>query len=730
MKRKSLLLVVSFLGVLALAAGLFLANSPTLEAQEGDPADAVGEPGTFLTGLFDAWANSPHADYTSEAFRHWDEDGEVEVACAACHSTPGHLDFLGADGSTPGVVDAPSTTLSVVNCEACHNQVAANQTMVTFPSGITIEGIDTDSARCMDCHQGRNSGLSVANAIEEAGLTESPNEVNAEFGFINVHYYPAAATIYGSEVQSGFQFPGNTYFPRNTHVEGYSSCDSCHSPHSLELKVGECATCHEGADTIEGVREIRAVSSMVDYDGDGDMTEGIRGELETMEEILYMAIQTYATEVVGTGIVYGSGYPYFFTDTNGDGEPGEDETIFPNKYATFTPLLLQATYNYQVVHKDPGGYSHNADYHIQLMYDTIMALNAELGDSAMDVTMLTRDSYGHFEYTGEAFRHWDEDGEVSGSCSKCHTAEGLPFFLENGVTIAFEPSTGLACETCHAGAAEGDFSVFMIETVAFPSGAELSYGEESANNICLECHQGRSSGVTIANALANAGVGADEVSEALRFSNPHYFATGASWFGSDANGAYEFEGMEYNTSWEHTRRFDECSDCHNPHSAQVVYEECSDCHENVEGPEDLSAIRAHPDDKDPVDIDGDGDVEEPIMAEMATLEEALYAAIQTYAAETIGTPIGEGAGYPYYFIDTNGDGMIDAEEGQRSNAYATWTPTLLQAVYNYQFVTHAAGGYSHNPDYLMQVMYDTLAVIGGEEAVASFNRPEVVMNED
>jgi hypothetical protein len=30
----------------------------------------------------------------------------------------------------------------------------------------------------------------------------------------------------------------------------------------------------------------------------------------------------------------------------------------------------------------------------------------------------------------------------------------------------------------------------------------------------------------------------------------------------------------------------------------------------------------------------------------------------------------------------------------------------------------------------MQVMYDTLAVIGGEEAVASFNRPEVVMNED
>ena len=46
---------------------------------------------------------------------------------------------------------------------------------------------------------------------------------------------------------------------------------------------------------------------------------------------------------------------------------------------------------------------------------------------------------GHFQYTAEAFRHWDEGGEVEAGCAKCHSAEGLPFLLEHGVSIAQEP---------------------------------------------------------------------------------------------------------------------------------------------------------------------------------------------------------------------------------------------------------------------------------------------------
>ncbi|MFQ3231354.1 MAG: hypothetical protein ACI9DO_002740, partial [Reinekea sp.] len=52
--------------------------------------------------FYEAWVNSPHADFTSEAFAHWNEEDvkAVPESCAACHSTTGHLDFLGADGST------------------------------------------------------------------------------------------------------------------------------------------------------------------------------------------------------------------------------------------------------------------------------------------------------------------------------------------------------------------------------------------------------------------------------------------------------------------------------------------------------------------------------------------------------------------------------------------------------------------------------------------------------
>src|SRR5665647_1360164 len=55
----------------------------------------------------DAWAGSPHADATAEAFRHWDTASPVEVptSCARCHTPTGYMDYLGADGSAVGVVD-------------------------------------------------------------------------------------------------------------------------------------------------------------------------------------------------------------------------------------------------------------------------------------------------------------------------------------------------------------------------------------------------------------------------------------------------------------------------------------------------------------------------------------------------------------------------------------------------------------------------------------------------
>lgn len=714
MKVYRYLLVV---GLLLLTASLAL----WVGAQEPPSDDPLGEPPTFLAGFYEAWVNSPHADVEAEAFVHWDAEGEVPESCATCHTTPGYQDFLGADGSEAGTVDAPAPIGTVINCDACHNQVASSLTAVSFPSGVEITDLG-ESARCMVCHQGRASANSVNAKLEELGLTEEPNAISAELGFINIHYYAAAASLYGYDVHGGYEFDGLGYQKKFRHVEGIDSCTDCHSPHTLEVRVNSCATCHEGVESVEDVLNIRMAGSMVDYDGDGDVEEGIAGEISTLQETLYATIQAYASEVAGAPIIYDEhAYPYFFYDPDGNGAVDEGEAIFDNAYKSFTPLLLKAAYNYQVSKKDPGGYVHNAKYHIELLYDSITVLNEQLSQVA-DTSAMQRDDAGHFNSTGEPFRHWDADGEVPGSCAKCHTAEGLPTYLHNNANIAVEPSDSLACSTCHNSIPE--FTVYEVEEVTFPSGARLSFRSGKENNLCLNCHQGRESTTSVNRVINAAGVGDDEVTDKLTFRNVHYFAAGATLFGGDAQGGYQYEGKEYVGQFEHESPINSCTDCHDQHALTLQVSRCTECHEDVSTVEDVQLIRAEADGVDAVDYDGDGDTDEPVADEIATLRDALLPLIQAYATETTGAGIVyESHSHPYWFIDTNANGVADPEEVNGDNRFVAWTPNLLRAAYNYQYVQKDPGAFAHNADYILQLLYDSLESIGGPDAVASFNRP-------
>lgn len=331
----------------------------------------------------------------------------IPANCATCHSTNGYLDYLGADGSDAGTTDKVAPIGGVVNCNACHAPEAASLTTVTFPSGVEVQGMG-DSTRCMICHQGRASTVQVNAAIERAGLTDKPNEISADLRFVNIHYYAAAATIYGTEAKGGYEYPGKAYQVRYNHVPGFNTCAGCHDPHTLEVKVEACATCHEDVEEVEDLHDVRMQGSLVDYDGDGSIREGIKGEIEGLQEMLLQAIQAYATNITKTPIVYNpSAYPYFLLDANGNGTADADETAGYNAY---TPKLLQAAYNLQVSYKDPGGYAHNASYHIELLFDSIESLNAELGDAAIPLGQANRNDSGHFDTTAEAWRHWMKMG--------------------------------------------------------------------------------------------------------------------------------------------------------------------------------------------------------------------------------------------------------------------------------------------------------------------------------
>jgi hypothetical protein len=645
------------------------------------------------------WGGSGHADKTAEAFNDWNDTNppQVPTGCARCHSTPGYQDYLGADGSAVGTVDAPAPIGTVIDCTACHNEATTTLSSVTFPSGVEVKDLGAE-ARCMVCHQGRQSKVSVDQAITDAGAAD-PNKqdtANTKLSFKNMHYYAAGATLYGGTTMGGYQYDGKSYDIKFAHVQGIDTCIDCHDQHSLQVRTEVCVECHAGIEKAEDFKNIRMMGSTQDYDGDGNVAEGIAGEIEGLQGALYAAIQAYATNA-GAPIVYdGHAHPYFFKDTNGDGTSDPNEAKSANKYAPWTPRLLKVAFNYQVSIKDAGAFAHNAKYIIQLLFDSIEDLDPAL------VASLTRNDAGHFAGSDEQWRHWDEDGKVSGGCSKCHSATGLPFYLQEGVTASQPLSNGLMCTTCHN--AMPEFTRYEVKTVLFPSGAKLDTGDQGSN-LCINCHQGRESTVSVNAKIA--GLDLDTVSSTMKFSNVHYFAAGATLFGTAAKGAYEYDGKTYAGRFAHVSSFDVCTECHETHTGEIDTQPCANpfCH----GTKDVRKIR-----KDARDFDGDGNKTEGLASEVSGVAAVLYKAIQDYAANVAGTAIVyDGHSNPYFFKDANANGQVDEGEG----SYAAWTPRLLRAAYNYQYAQKDPGAFAHNGKYMIQVLSDSIADLGAKVPV-------------
>ncbi len=666
------------------------------------------------------WLTSGHADSLAEAFVHWDEDVPqvVEVDCAKCHSTPGYIDFL-ADG----VVNTAPAVGTTVECEACHTDpetgTLRTHTSVTFPSTEVVENLGPE-ALCMECHQGRESTPDVDEEIADAAPA-TVDTISSDIGFKNVHYFAAAAMQMGTVAKGGYEYSGNTYDARFAHVTGYNSCITCHNPHTLEVELQACNTCHTGT---TDPKNIRYYGSYTDYDGDGNTTEGIYYEIKGLQEKLYEAILAYGTQV-GAPVVYeGHSYPYWFNDTNANGVAEESEATYGNQYRSFTARFLKAAYNYQVSLKDPAGYAHGGKYIIELMYDSIEDLNEAL-TTDIDLDDAHRGDEGHFDGSTEAWRHWDEDGEVSSSCAKCHSAVGLADFIENGENVAAEISNGMLCTTCHTSPP----ATRTITSVTFPSGLTANMGDSS--NICMTCHQGRKSKLSVDTLIA-AGAGP------YSFQNVHYFPVGAVLYGTDVQGGYEFSGKTYSGQrlWpNHNGRFDTCVECHmgtnSPRKelGQSTYgdhnvhkpnpEDCVYCHgQDISQPNPgtdaskfkFSGIRPG----STPDYDGDGNTSEALKYEIIALEEALYAQIQDYATNVVGKPIiYAGGSYPYWFNDTNGNGNVDPGEAIYPNSYKDLDAALLRTTYSLQFSKKEPHGYIHNSRYVAQLLVDSIDALGG-----------------
>jgi hypothetical protein len=151
-------------------------------------------------------------------------------------------------------------------------------------------------------------------------------------------------------------------------------------------------------------------------------------------------------------------------------------------------------------------------------------------------------------------------------------------------------------------------------------------------------------------------------------------------------------------------------------------EDCVDCHgQNPPQPNPgndpkkfkFSGIRMNS-----IDWDGDGNVTEKLGDEILTLENALYAQIQAYGRARSNPVVYDDHSYPYFFEDTNGNGVRDSGENGR---YGFDDKTILRAAYNLQFSKKEPHGYIHNLPYVVQLLIDSIEDLGGD--VSKYVRP-------
>ncbi len=292
----------------------------------------------------------------------------------------------------------------------------------------------------------------------------------------------------------------------------------------------------------------------------------------------------------------------------------------------------------------------------------------------------------------------------------------------NTLTTGIGPqhsANGFMCTTCHDEAQEFP-ARYTVASVVFPSGKTVSFGGKDADgkfiaddsNLCILCHQGRESTLSVNNALK--GKEEDTVDKAISFKNVHYFGAGATLFGNDVQGAYQYTDKQYLGQNQHP--LGKCQDCHDVHALEVKTEACKACHSDTK-PEDIRMVAT--------DWDGDGNTTEGVKGEIDTLAEALYAEIQKYAKDH--GRRGHRLRRPHRIRTSWWMPMATASLTRTTRAptlrYNAWTPRLLKAAYNYQYVQKDPGVFVHNPQYVIQFVIDSIGDLGGK--VSGYTRPEV-----
>ena len=200
---------------------------------------------------------------------------------------------------------------------------------------------------------------------------------------------------------------------------------------------------------------------------------------------------------------------------------------------------------------------------------------------------------------------------------------------------------------------------------------------------------------------------------------------------------YEYAGRSYvgrQPFANHGGRFNTCVQCHmstavvaqehnwtmRTHNvAEPMKENCVPCHGNdisqtFKGadPEKFDFEQIRP--GNIPDYDADGNIRESLKDEILGLENALYAQIKVYSLAIQGSrALYDGNTYPYWFKDTNNNGILDASEMTSANGFK-FNAAGLRASFNFQLSKKEPHGFIHNARYVAQLLVDSIRDLGGD----------------
>jgi hypothetical protein len=293
--------------------------------------------------------------------------GDATVTCITCHDP--HKDAPGNRKNTRKPV--VMTTYSAAVTGAASLKFSGN----VFLDNTPVPAATGNETICVFCHQGRESGFTLFIRRLAPGRTVTGS-------FLNEHYLGTGGMLWG---RNAFEYGGKQYGQNAAHQQ--ANCNSCHMTQSGRNDLGghswkifaadgavnnvscNASSCHNGRvpATKAGLDAFRdtVFDPSNDYDGDGNITEGIPEEVRDLCLQLRDLLQS-------NGVFYNDlAYPYFF------------QANLTSAFTAWTPAKLKAAFNLQYVIKglpsaaatqvgqpNPSAATHNHRYIIQLLRDS------------------------------------------------------------------------------------------------------------------------------------------------------------------------------------------------------------------------------------------------------------------------------------------------------------------------------------------------------------------------